>query len=77
MAVPMSPSELYMKRLCIYRHQSQKDPPPFPGTDKREFWERAEQRNRNTAKLYDSLGLTEYEGVEAFVTWDTEDKHIL
>jgi glucosamine-6-phosphate deaminase len=33
MAVPMSPAELYNKRLSIYRHQSQKDPPPFPGSD--------------------------------------------
>lgn len=66
MAVPISPDELKKKRMAIFKHQSQKDEPVFPGTDSREFWERAEDRNRETAKLYDSLGLTEYEAIEAF-----------
>jgi glucosamine-6-phosphate deaminase len=42
----------------------------FPGSDDREFWQRAEQRNRATAELLDRLGLAEYEAVEAFVRWD-------
>ena len=50
-------------------HQSQKDRPPFPGDDNREFWQRAEDRNRETAKLYRDLGLAEYEAMEAFVRW--------
>ncbi|KOH42585.1 glucosamine-6-phosphate deaminase [Sunxiuqinia dokdonensis] len=66
MAVPISPEELMKKRKAIFKHQSQKDSPVFPGKDKREFWQRAEDRNRNTAKLYDKLGLTEYEAIEAF-----------
>lgn len=66
MAVPISPDELKKKRMAIFKHQSQKDEPVFPGTDSREFWERAEDRNRETAQLYDSLGLTEYEAIEAF-----------
>jgi glucosamine-6-phosphate deaminase len=66
MAVPISPDELIKKRKAIFKHQSQKDVPVFPGTDSREFWERAEDRNRTTAKLYDQLGLTEYEAIEAF-----------
>eukprot|EP01087_Luapelamoeba_hula_P007770 TRINITY_DN1907_c0_g1_i2.p1 TRINITY_DN1907_c0_g1~~TRINITY_DN1907_c0_g1_i2.p1 ORF type:complete len:673 (+),score=115.29 TRINITY_DN1907_c0_g1_i2:132-2150(+) len=70
MAVPVSPQELYKKRLAIFRHQSQKDVAPFPGTDKREFWQRSEARNRATAKLFDSLGLQEYEAIEAFVLYD-------
>ncbi len=41
----------------------------FPGTDEREFWQRAESRNRATAKLYDSLGLAEYEAIEGFVRY--------
>jgi len=69
MAVPMSPHELLAKRYAIFKHQSQKDPPFFPGNDKREFWVRAEDRNRATATLYDKLGLQEFEGVEAFVRW--------
>jgi glucosamine-6-phosphate deaminase len=61
MAVPLSPDELLRKRRAIFKHQSQKDRPLFPGTDAREFWQRAEERNRNTAKGYDALGLPEYE----------------
>jgi glucosamine-6-phosphate deaminase len=69
MAVPMSPQQLRKKRQAIFMHQSQKDRPPFPGDDKREFWQRAEDRNRETAHTYRSLGLAEYEAMEAFVRW--------
>jgi glucosamine-6-phosphate deaminase len=69
MAVPLSPSELYRKRQAIFRHQSQKDSAVFPGNDPREFWQRAEDRNHETARLYDALGLPEYEAMEAFVRW--------
>jgi glucosamine-6-phosphate deaminase len=69
MAVPISPEELMRKRKAIFKHQSQKDSAVFPGNDKREFWQRAEDRNRATAKIYDELGLTEYEAIEAFVRY--------
>ena len=69
MAVPLSPDELLRKRRAIFKHQSQKDRPLFPGTDSREFWQRAEERNRGTAKTYDALGLPEYEAIEAFKRW--------
>jgi glucosamine-6-phosphate deaminase len=69
MAVPISPVELLRKRRAIFKHQSQKDNVMFQGSDKREFWERAEHRNRETAHLYDQLGLAEYEAMEAFVRW--------
>ncbi|GGF04078.1 glucosamine-6-phosphate deaminase [Hymenobacter cavernae] len=69
MAVPLSPQELTRKRRAIFKHQSQKDRPLFPGADQREFWQRAEERNRTTARLYDHLGLPEYEAIEAFVRW--------
>ncbi|MCU0450995.1 MAG: glucosamine-6-phosphate deaminase [Bernardetiaceae bacterium] len=69
MAVPISPLELLKKRRAIFKHQSQKDRPLFPGSDAREFWQRAEDRNRATAKLYDALGLAEYEAMEAFVRY--------
>jgi glucosamine-6-phosphate deaminase len=69
MAVPLSPQELTRKIEAIFKHQSQKDKALFPGSDQREFWQRAEQRNRATAKLYDQLGLAEYEAIEAFVRW--------
>lgn len=69
MAVPISPTELKKKKQAIFMHQSQKDRPPFPGDDTREFWQRAEERNRETAWLYRGLGLAEYEAMEAFVRW--------
>ncbi|WP_159518006.1 glucosamine-6-phosphate deaminase [Sunxiuqinia indica] len=74
MAVPISPDELFRKRKAIFKHQSQKDEPVFPGEDKREFWQRAEDRNRTTAKIYDQLGLTEYEAIEAFVRYPFDDE---
>ena len=70
MAVPLSPEELRNKRYAIFRHQSQKDRAMFPGAyDNREFWQRAEDRNMGTAKLYDQLGLPEYHAMEAFARW--------
>ncbi|MDP5170709.1 MAG: glucosamine-6-phosphate deaminase [Bacteroidia bacterium] len=69
MAVPISPLELKRKRMAIFKHQSQKDSALFPGNDPREFWQRAEDRNRGTAKSYDELGLPEYEAIEAFVRY--------
>lgn len=67
MAVPLSPDEVIQKRHAIYRHLSQKDVMPFPGEDKREFWQRAEERTQNTARLYDRLGMAEYQAIEVFV----------
>jgi glucosamine-6-phosphate deaminase len=67
MAVPLSPEEIIAKRHAIYRHLSQKDIVPFPGSDTREFWQRAEERTQNTAKLYDKLGMAEYQAIEVFV----------
>lgn len=68
MAVPLSPDEVQRKRLAIFKHESQKDKAVFPGpSDPREFWQRAEDRNRETARLYDLLGLPEYEAIEGFV----------
>ncbi|MCH2082257.1 MAG: glucosamine-6-phosphate deaminase [Saprospiraceae bacterium] len=69
MAVPLSPTEVARKRKAIFMHQSQKDSPPFPGDDEREFWQRAEERNRDTAQMYRKLGLAEYEAMEAFRRW--------
>jgi len=66
MAVPLSPDEVTIKRHAILYHQSQKDRVMFQGNDSREFWVRAEDRNKHTAKLYDDLGLAEYEAIEAF-----------
>ncbi len=69
MAVPLSPQEVLRKRDAIFKHQSQKDRPVFPGGDVREFWVRAEERNRQTAQFYDQLGMAEYEAMEAFVRY--------
>ena len=69
MAIPMSPDQVVKKRNGIFIHQSQKDSVPFQGSDSREFWQRAEERNANTAQLYAQLGLTQYAAMEAFVRW--------
>ena len=73
MAVPLSPAEVDRKRTAIFKHESQKDRALFPGPDMREFWQRAEDRNRDTARLYDKLGLAEYEAIEGFVRWDAAE----
>jgi glucosamine-6-phosphate deaminase len=65
--VPLSEDELRAKKMAIFKHQSQKDRAPFPGQDDREFWQRVEERNRNTAKRVDRLGLPEYFAMEAYV----------
>jgi len=67
MAVPLSPEEVVEKRYAIYHHLSQKDIVPFPGDDPREFWQRAEDRTQNTARMYDALGMAEYQAIEVFL----------
>jgi glucosamine-6-phosphate deaminase len=65
--VPLSEDELRAKKMAIFKHQSQKDRAPFPGQDDREFWQRVEDRNRDTARRVDRLGLPEYFAMEAYV----------
>ncbi|MDD2205308.1 MAG: glucosamine-6-phosphate deaminase [Bacteroidales bacterium] len=72
MAVPLSPDEVTVKRKAIFKHQTQKDVMPFPGSDSREFWQRAEERNHATAILYDKIGLAEYQAIELFVRYRFE-----
>lgn len=67
MAVPLSLDEVVEKRHAIFRHLSQKDIVPFPGDDAREFWQRAEDRTQNTARMYDELGMAEYQAIEVFL----------
>ena len=70
-AVPLSPRDLELKRAAIFRHESQKDSALFPGPDDpREFWQRAEDRNRHTAATYNKIGLPEYFALEGFVRWN-------
>jgi glucosamine-6-phosphate deaminase len=65
--VPLSQEELRKKILAIFKHQSQKDVAPFPGGyDDREFWQRVESRNLETAARADRLGLAEYCAMEAY-----------
>jgi len=69
-AVPLSPGDLERKRKAIFMHESQKDEALFPGSDPREFWQRAEDRNKGTADKYNRIGLPEYYALEAFVRWN-------
>ena len=66
MSVPLSDDQIITKRKSIFKHQTQKDSPVFPGSDTREFWQRAEERNAHTASLYKRLGLAQYQAMEAF-----------
>lgn len=70
MAVPMSPDQVINKRRGVFKHQSQKDGVVFQGNDSREFWQRAEDRNKETADLYDRLGLPRYAALEAFTKFN-------
>jgi glucosamine-6-phosphate deaminase len=72
--VPLSEDELRCKILAIFKHQSQKDRAPFPGQDDREFWQRVEERNKNTAAVVDRLGLPEYFAMEAYVVFRNGQK---
>ena len=65
MAVPLSPEVMLRKKLAIFKHETQKDKALFPGHDEREFWVRAEERTKKTARIYNDLGLPEYYGLKA------------
>jgi len=69
MAIPIGPKDMSRKKNAIFKHQSQKDSAMFPGNDEREFWQRAEQRNKDTANRYNALGMAEYEAMEGFVRY--------
>ena len=73
MCVPMSPEEVLHKRKAILKHSSQMESAPFLGNDSRLFWQRAEDRNRGTAQLYDALGMASYEAMEAFREFKLEN----
>ncbi|QXD16317.1 glucosamine-6-phosphate deaminase [Rhodocaloribacter litoris] len=67
--IPLSKADLDRKIEAIFKHESQKDRAMFPGAyDEREFWERAKDRNRETAAALNRLGLPEFYAAEAFVT---------
>lgn len=66
MAVPMSPQQVLKKRKSIFFHKSQNNSVMFQGEDKREFWERVEERNRDIAKQYRKLGMADYQAMETF-----------
>ena len=69
MATPIGPRDMTRKINAIFKHQSQKDAAMFPGNDEREFWQRAEDRNKDTAHKYNLLGMAEYEAMEGFVRY--------
>ncbi len=72
MAVPLSPAEVTCKRRAIFQHESQKHQAPFLGGDGREFGQRAEDSARTTSRLFDALGLADYEAMETFHRWTPE-----
>ena len=71
LAVPLTARDLKLKRQAIFMHESQKDDALFPGPDDpRQFWQRAEDRNRHTADVYNKVGLPEFFAMEGFVRWN-------
>jgi glucosamine-6-phosphate deaminase len=73
MAVPLSPQELLRRRRAIFCHETQRDLALFLGNDRREFWQRSEDRSRRLAETYNGLGLAEYEAIEAFKRYAPEE----
>ena len=73
LAVPLSPQEVIRRRRAIFRHETQKDLALFPGGDRREFWQRTEDRSRRLAEAYNDLGLAEYEAIEAFKRFSPDE----
>ncbi|ACB74294.1 glucosamine-6-phosphate deaminase [Opitutus terrae] len=73
LAVPLSPQEVLRRRRAIFRHETQKDQALFLGDDRREFWQRTEDRSRQLADAYNALGLAEYEAIEAFKRMSPEE----
>jgi glucosamine-6-phosphate deaminase len=72
--VPLSKANLDRKIEAIFKHESQKDRAMFPGAyDAREFWERARDRNQDTARALNRLGLPEFYAAEAYVTTERLD----
>lgn len=59
MAIPMSPDQLAHKLGAVQKFQSHTLPDQLDGN-----------RNRETARTYDSLGTAEYEAIEAFRRWE-------
>jgi glucosamine-6-phosphate deaminase len=73
LAVPLSPQEVLRRRKAIFCHETQKDLALFLGNDRREFWQRSEDRSRRLAETYNALGLAEYEAIEAFKRYAPEE----
>jgi glucosamine-6-phosphate deaminase len=73
LAVPLSPQEVLRRRRAIFCHETQKDQALFLGDDRREFWQRTEDRSHRLAESYNALGLAEYEAIEAFKRYAPED----
>jgi len=73
LAVPLSPQEVLRRRRAIFCHQTQKDQALFLGNDRREFWQRSEDRSRRLAETYNALGLAEYEAIESFKRYAPEN----
>lgn len=72
-AVILDEDIIVRKREAIYRHESQKDCAMFPGPDEREFWERADARTQETARIYRELGIANELAIEALVQFRDED----
>jgi glucosamine-6-phosphate deaminase len=69
MAVPLGPVEMACKQRAIFQHESRKHQAPFLAGDDREPGRRKEDSARATSRLFDALGLPDYEAIETFHRW--------
>ena len=69
MAVPLSPAEVAWKRRAIFQHESQKNQAAFLDGHHGELGQRADDFARGTSRLFDALGLSDYEAMETFHRW--------
>jgi glucosamine-6-phosphate deaminase len=69
MAVPLSPAEVACKQRAIFQHESSKHQGPLFGGDPGEPDQRPEDGARATGRLFDALGMPDYEAIETFHRW--------
>jgi glucosamine-6-phosphate deaminase len=70
MAVPLSPAELACKQRAFSQHESQREQAAFSEPDGRNPGQHAEDSARATSRLFDALGLPDYEAIETFHRWE-------
>ncbi|CAD8115147.1 unnamed protein product [Paramecium sonneborni] len=74
MAVPLSSDQLYKNRIKIFKYQSQKDRPLFPGSDNGEFLQQSEARNKETdySQIQDLQIMKRQNVLSHWISWNSQ-----